>query len=454
VTSATKSHDHAVVVIGGGISGLAAAAKLGGAGIPVTILEARDRMGGRIFTHADSGSLAPIELGAEFIHGLPPEICDPLQKSGAELIEVQGESWCVSDHTLSPCGFFSQVDDILEAMDDAQPDESFSAFLERRFPNPTHDPRQEHAREHALAYVSGFNAADPALVGVHWLVQGMRAEKKIQGHRAFRPKNGYEDLLQAFRQQLATAQVNLHTNIVVESVNWKPGHAEVTARNANAARVFTAARVLVTLPLALLKAAAGEPGVVQFVPPLPAKKIESLDKLEMGKVIRIVLRWRQRFWETISAPRQPGKTLSDMSFLFSDDEWFPTWWTTMPLKAPVLMGWAPAQSAERLSGHGQAFIVEQSLRTLGKLLGVRLHDLEKWLESAHCHDWQSDPFSRGAYSYGKVGADGAQQALAAPLENTLFFAGEATDVSGNNGTVHGAIASGHRAAKEILKGLR
>jgi monoamine oxidase len=75
------------------------------------------------------------------------------------------------------------------------------------------------------------------------------------------------------------------------------------------------------------------------------------------------------------------------------------------------------------------------------------------LERAYFHDWQSDPFSRGAYSYGRVGADGAQQVLAAPLEKTLFFAGEATDTSGHNGTVHGAIASGHRAAREILQGL-
>jgi len=72
------------------------------------------------------------------------------------------------------------------------------------------------------------------------------------------------------------------------------------------------------------------------------------------------------------------------------------------------------------------------------------------LEAEYFHDWHSDPFSRGAYSYGKVGADGAQEAIASPIENTLFFAGEATDTSGHNGTVHGAIASGVRAAREIM----
>lgn len=86
---------------------------------------------------------------------------------------------------------------------------------------------------------------------------------------------------------------------------------------------------------------------------------------------------------------------------------------------------------------------------LPRLLGVE--NLEDRLEAAYVHDWQSDPFSRGAYSYAKVGAGGAQARLAAPVENTLFFAGEATDTSGYNGTVHGAVASGYRAAEEIVR---
>jgi monoamine oxidase len=77
--------------------------------------------------------------------------------------------------------------------------------------------------------------------------------------------------------------------------------------------------------------------------------------------------------------------------------------------------------------------------------------LEGQLETAYFHGWQNDPFSRGAYSYAKVGADGAQAALAAPVENTLFFAGEACDTSGNNGTVHGAIASAYHAVEKIIE---
>jgi monoamine oxidase len=117
----------------------------------------------------------------------------------------------------------------------------------------------------------------------------------------------------------------------------------------------------------------------------------------------------------------------------------------------VITGWAPFRSAEKLSGKDQEAVIQQALQSLSRQLQVDLKNLESWLESAYFHDWQTDPFSRGAYSYAKVGADGAQQALAAPVENTLFFAGEATDTTGNNGTVHGAIASGQRAAREIIE---
>jgi monoamine oxidase len=173
----------------------------------------------------------------------------------------------------------------------------------------------------------------------------------------------------------------------------------------------------------------------------------------MGKVIRLALKFKQRFWEKIS-PANGEQTLANMSFLFSQDEWFPTWWTAMPEKRPIITGWAPFDCAERLTSKSAAFVVNQGLEALARLLTIGVGDLQHSLEDAYFHDWQSDPFSRGAYSYGKVGADGAQEVLGRPVENTLFFAGEATDTSGHNGTVHGAIASGYRAAEEVLREAR
>lgn len=445
--------DVQVVVVGAGAAGMAAASVLAGAGVGTQILEARNRIGGRVFTHFDEGSEIPIELGAEFIHGFPPEIWEPLNEAQASIHEVDGTNWCAAAGEISECRFFEKVDQILDKMDANRPDESFLEFLQRRFPNPSDDRDLEDAKGHAVSYVSGFNAADPDLVGVHWLVREMKAEESIQGDRAFRAHNGYKALIDILERRVRQAGVAVKTETIVEQIRWRSGHAEVIGHGPVGRFSVSAKRVLITLPLAVLQAKAGEMGTVEFLPALPPEKRNAMNKLEMGKVIRVVLRFRRRFWETIAPAPKNNETLEDMSFLFSDDEFFPTWWTRMPEESPVITGWAPFRAAERLSGQRTDFVIEQSLRSLGNLLRMNPAKLRGDLESAHFHDWQSDPFSRGAYSYGKVGCDGAQQALAAPVENTLFFAGEAT-ASANNGTVHGAMASGYRAANEILRGIR
>jgi len=438
----------AVIVIGAGVAGLAAACQLARAGLAVHIIEARDRIGGRVYTHIDSRSSCPIELGAEFIHGKSPEISELLRKANAEITEVEGDPWCVEDGRLSRCGFWDEVDEILQKMDDSKPDESFDDFLKRCCPSPKTQPQQQ-AKQRALGYVSGFNAADPALVGVHWLVKEMQAEEKTEGERAFRSRHGYKDLLDVFQRELKTYNITVHLEAVVQQLQWNRGKVRLTIREKKGESTLEAPRVLITLPLPLLKAQPEAPGAIRFIPELPRHKKEPFERLEMGKVIRLTFRFHERFWDDIKPPGSK-KSLSGMSFLFSQDDWFPTWWTANPAKWPIITGWAPFRCAERLSGRSNSFVVEKGLQTLGALLRVSQRELEELLEDAQSHDWQADPFSQGAYSYGKVGADGAQKALAEPVENTLYFAGEATDTTGNNGTVHGAIASGYRAAKQIL----
>lgn len=456
-----RSADHKVIIIGAGAAGLSAAQRLASAGLSVTILEARDRIGGRIFMHRDPGFPSPIALGAEFIHGLAPEIWEPLQSRKIAIKEVTGVPWCFDNGQLSTCSFFSEVDDILKKMDAKSSDESFLEFLARCFPPSKDNPRLSEAKARATAYVTGFNAADPQRVGVHWLVEGMRAEEKIDGDRAFHSEHGYEDLLNIFREQMKDAGVEIIFNTIVDRVEWSSRRVAIKAHK-NEAREngdplkFSASRVLITLPLGVLQASVNstdEDGVVRFNPALPANKRDAMQKLVMGKVIRIVLRFRRRFWDEISPPAQSSKTLADMNFLFSEDEWFPTWWTTMPDKLPIITGWAPFDCAERLSGKSRSFVIDRALHTLGTLLHVKTLELAALLEGAYFHDWQSDPYSLGAYSYGAVGSDGAQHALGSPVEDTLFFAGEATDITGHNGTVHGAIASGRRAAQDILNSL-
>jgi len=236
-----------VIVVGAGVAGLTAASDLVRSELPVVVLEARDRIGGRVYTQRVSGCEASIELGAEFIHGKPPDVWNLLERNGKTFNEVDGDNWCVSSRGMKPCDRFSDVEDILSQMDDSSPDESFLAFLERGFHNRASDSSFNEARQHAIDYVSGFNAADPDLVGVHWLVQEMRAEEMIEGDRAFRSENGYDDLLSILRQRTKESGVSIRTNTIVERIDWGRGHPTVQVRGELGKSILVASSVLITV---------------------------------------------------------------------------------------------------------------------------------------------------------------------------------------------------------------
>lgn len=450
-------------MIGAGAAGLTAAAELAEAGLSVIVLEARDRTGGRIFPvksslpgrkdrRPGSNQQFPIQLGAEFIHGRPVEIVNLLRRNKIPLREVKGDNWCLENGRIVSCDFLSEADEILQQMNDDGPDQSFDSFLRRCCPGASKD-----AKQRARRFVAGFNAADPAQVGVHWLVRQMRAEEKIKGDRAFRARGGYAVLLELFRKRVAKAGVNVRINAVVNRIAWARGTASIHATCNGKRLSLTASRVLVTVPIGVLRARSGAEGAIEFSPALPRNKLKAIAGIEMGKVVRVVLQFRDRFWQRIHPSTNQKRTLAKMSFLFSEDKsedkYFSTWWTAMPDKFPILTAWGAAECAERIAADDLP-AEARALRSIAQLLGVGSREIEPLLQASHFHDWQGDPYSRGAYSYVKAGAADAPRILGQPVEDTLYFAGEAADVSGNNGTVHAAIFSAQRAVEELLRYAR
>jgi len=156
-----------------------------------------------------------------------------------------------------------------------------------------------------------------------------------------------------------------------------------------------------------------------------------------------MLRFASSFWETLHEGRY-----RDAGFFHVPEAPFATFWTPAPARAPLLVAWAGGPRAVRLAaGASPAQLVRQALASLETLFGEEL-DVTAELRGYYYHDWQQDPFARGAYSYVTVGGSEARAALAQPIEDTLFFAGEATDAEA--GTVTGALQSGVRAARELL----
>jgi len=414
-----------VAIIGAGVAGLTAVRELSGAGMHVLLLEGRDRIGGRIFTHHTSEY--PVELGAEFIHGRPPEIFDLVRESN---LLVGRMKWRAAQRKnnrwIEDAQIIDAVDELFAKMSTDDPDQSFQEFIDRVDASP-------EAKDQALRFVEGFHAADPRRISVHSLVKSNAADEKIDGGRQFRFEQGYDSLLKSISDRINWKSCELRLNTQVTEVEWKPG--QVVLRTASGE--FQAQRVIVTVPLGVLKA-----GSIRFNPALRDKE-KALQRLETGPVIRVSLCFRGRFWEE-------QERFQDVSFLFTDDPQFPTWWTSNPLPFPILTGWAAGHHAKALINLSAEQVVHRALDSLARIFDMDIASLERELRAGFTHDWEVDPFSCGAYSYPLVGGSDAGRELESPLCSTLFFAGEATDSEGHNGTVHGAIASGLRVAKAVV----
>jgi len=192
-------------------------------------------------------------------------------------------------------------------------------------------------------------------------------------------------------------------------------------------------------------------GTVIFTPAIEETQIAA-GKLSMGHVVKVIMRFREPFWEKLRIPGEHDKTedLKGLTYIHAPAQLLPTWWTQSPDNAPLIAGWAGGSRVEKLLLESDDSLLDHAVETLARMFQMSQSLVEGQLEEFYTHDWQRDPLSMGAYSYIPLGGTAAQADLARPIENTLFFAGEATNTEGHHGTVHGATASGLRAAREIL----
>ena len=428
-----------VIVVGAGAAGLIAAGDLLAAGRRVRLLEARDRVGGRIWTRREPGVAVPIELGAEFIHGRAPVTEALLEQAGTAVIEAGDTHFGLqhgelepSDHLFQPIRAAMQSSDALE-----REDMSLDAFLDQHLSSAL-TPEQ---RRYARTLAEGFDAADTSRVSARSIAQEWTGGT-IGSAPQSRPREGYESLVAALMARLGGERLRLQLQSPVHSLRWSRGSVEVCGEFCSQPFTVRAARALIALPLGVLQQPATGAGAVCFIPALEMKRA-ALAGLASGPVIKLQLLFASAFWETVH-----GGRYRDAAFFHAPEEEFPTFWTAAPARAPLLVAWAGGPRAQRLAASdAPTDIVRKALATLKQLF--RGIDLQAQLRAWYYHDWQHDPLARGAYSYLTVGAHDARATLARPLEDTLFFAGEATDDE-EGGTVAGALRSGKRAAQEIL----
>lgn len=408
-----------VLVIGAGAAGLAAAAELARAGRSVLVLEARSRIGGRCWTRRMAGLDVPVELGAEFLHGEAKATRALLRQAGIAAVNASRLRRHFESGRLRPVDTFAEAQ---RAVRGARLDEdvSFDRFLALRdLPAKT--------RFYARMMVQGFDAADPARVSARSILEEWGAAGAF-GSAQPRPEGGYGALMEWLGRRVVARGGGLQLESVVREVRWRRGAVQVKGAFLGEPFTLRARQVIITLPLGVLQS-----GAVHFSPSLIQKR-DALSKLASGPVIRVAMRFHRAVWEK----RAPG-----VAFFNRPDAPFPTFWTPLPMRAPLLTAWAGGPKAARLSGLSSRKLVGTALASVHAVFP------EAQLADALVQDWRQDPYSRGGYSYVLVGGEGARDQLAEPLKETLFFAGEATDAE-EAGTVAGALRSGNRAAREVL----
>jgi monoamine oxidase len=437
-----------VVVIGAGVAGLAAARDLSLAGRTVTVLEARGRLGGRILTVRGGPGEAPVELGAEFLHGAAEETMRIVEAAGLDLVRLPEHHLTSRDGRFHSSGDFwglieSSGKDIAALIKRRRGrDLSYQDFLARsRF--------SAERRQMLKDFAEGYDAAHTELLSAAAMVEGGGGVSDEEDDGQNRLVDGYDGVVHWLRNSLDAERVTVRMSTIASEVRWKRGEVTVSCQGPTGAKLESvrARAVIVTVPLALLKA--GQP---RFVPAMPSVE-RALARLEEGQVFKMVLRFREAFWDEpgfMKRRMEKGGPGGRLNFLHAFREAVPTWWSAAPQKLPRLTGWAGGPRAESLLAERESTRLDRTLDALAGALGVPRKLVDGQFDSCAMHDWQADPFARGAYSYAGVGGGEAGAELAVPVDETIFFAGEATESDGDNATVHGAIASGRKAARRAL----
>jgi len=422
--SDTSEH---IIVVGAGAAGLMAARALARAGKRVTILEARQRCGGRIhpLPVAEFGYRA--DGGAEFVHGEAPVTRALLREAGLSLQEIEGVQWSFDGAKLSRESRHDPHEAELHAvLGDLKVDLTVADFLRRHFAGPEYG-RLRYSIERM---VEGYDAADPERASTlalreEWMNGGHHAQARIVG--------GYGALIDYLAAECRGHGAVVRLGSVVSAIAEEGGAVVVRCTDGDA---HACDRVIVTVPLPLLRDIA--------LPAAARAKAAAAGDIGFGNAIKILLRFARPWW------RERRAELADMSFLLSQ-ETIPVWWARHRDLNPVLTGWFGGPRTLELDSLEPARLIDAGLSSLAAIFGLPREDIARELVAAEAVNWAHDPFARGAYSWATPATREAQKLLAR-ADGAVLFSGEAVYRGRDMGTVEAALASGLEAAGMILRG--
>jgi len=402
-----------------------AARELGRAVRKVTVLEARNRCGGRIHPLPSADFGYPAEGGAEFVHGEAPVTHGLLREAGLSLLPIQGTQWTVDDRKFSReesrDPHEAELHKVLQELKD---DMTVAEFLRRHFAGPEYG-RLRHSIERM---VEGYDAAAPERASIlalrdEWMDGRRRTQARIIG--------GYGALVDFLTAECRNDGVAVHLGSAVSAIEATNGRVVVRCTSGDA---LDCDIVIVTVPLPLLKEI--------VLPPAEREKAAAAARIGFGNVIKILLRFETRWWV------DKRMDLADLTFLLSDAR-IPVWWTQHPPDLPVFTGWFGGPKTEAMANLGEHELIEAGLASLGDIFGLDPKQLMRNLVAARAINWARDPLAGGAYSYATPETRAAQAVLSR-IDGAVFFSGEALYRGRDMGTVEAALASGLETARTLL----
>lgn len=419
-----------IVIIGAGVAGLATAQMLRQAGYRnITVLEGRDRIGGRTWT-SHAWSDIPLDMGASWIHGTEGNpIWELAQSAGIATVETDEDdsvTYKANGAELSEAEEEELEETAEWVLEDAEPDDDDDDYSLQDAINEVLDDEDFDAEERkALEFWFGTSIGHEYAAELRELsAKSWDDDEELDGPDVIFPR-GYEQIVHL----LATGIDDIRLEHAVQEISRDGNGVRIVTTQGE----FRADRCVVTVPLGVLKR-----GTIRFTPPLPADKQRAIDRLGMGLLNKVYLRFPSVFWD-----RDAG-WIDYMSP--EKGEWLE--WLNLDyyLRVPVLLAFNAGDYGRQIEAMTDTQIVARAMQTLRRIYGQNIPDPTHWQITR----WASDPFTYGSYSYLGVGATWrTRDTLAEPVGDVLFFAGEAT-VWDFPGTVHGAYLSGVRAAEAII----
>ena len=420
-----------IIIIGAGATGLMAACQLSRSGKKVTVIEARDRIGGRIHTLNSSSFSSEVELGAEFIHGNLPLTLQLLQEAGIEYYPAGGEMWQVSNGNLSRRSWdMPGWSELMTALDDLKEDISIAAFLENNFGGSQY----AQLRASVNGFIAGYDTADPEKASTFALRTEWQQDDEEDQYRI---NGGYGHLMGYLETQCKANGVEFLLNTWAKQIDWTSSGVKITVQNGD---LYFADTVVIAVPLGVLRARANQTAGLAFEPSISEYE-QAIQQLGFGAIIKLLMEFKTPFWEKGAA--------EEIGFVLSDEA-IPTWWTQYPVASNILTGWLGGLPAYAKKELNELELLELALQSLANIFKRNINELRDELIAGKVVNWTTDPFTLGSYAYDTVESNDARHVLRQAIAGKIFFAGEYLYEGPAMGTVEAALFSGNAVAGQII----